>query len=72
MEVLKKTQIGCQLIENLDFDNLDTLDPEVWLSKQIELFTRERKEFLSRLRRQERTVDYIERAKRMEEIPLLT
>ncbi|XP_035225459.1 eukaryotic translation initiation factor 3 subunit A-like [Stegodyphus dumicola] len=71
MEVLKQTQIGCQLIENLDFSNLDTLDPEVWLSKQIELFTRERKEFLSRLRRQEKTVDYIERAKRMEELPLL-
>ncbi|GFY51631.1 eukaryotic translation initiation factor 3 subunit A [Trichonephila inaurata madagascariensis] len=70
MESLKRSELG-QLIEKLELDELTQVDPESLLTKHIELVKREKKEFLRRLRKQEKTIFHMERAKRMEEIPLL-
>lgn len=70
MGTFKRSVLGSQISENLELD-LDNLDPQVLFSKQIQQFNKERKELTSRLRRQERNFYHLERAKRLEELPLL-
>ncbi|GFR21954.1 eukaryotic translation initiation factor 3 subunit A [Trichonephila clavata] len=70
METLKRSELG-QIIEKLELNELTQVDPESLLTKHIEYVKREKKEFLRRLRKQEKTIFHMERAKRMEEIPLL-
>lgn len=71
IEQLKKTEIGSRIFEGMDEEELQNLDPDDLLNKQVEQLDRERKELQTKLRQQERKVDHIERAKRQEEIPLL-
>lgn len=71
IEQLKKTEIGCRIFEGMDEEELQNLDPDDLLNKQVEQLDRERKELQTKLRQQERKVDHFERAKRQEEIPLL-
>ncbi|KFM57471.1 Eukaryotic translation initiation factor 3 subunit A, partial [Stegodyphus mimosarum] len=71
IEQLKKTEIGSRIFEGMDEEELEKLDPDDLLNKQVEQLDRERKELQSKLRKQERKVDHLERAKRIEEIPLL-
>ncbi|GFS42220.1 eukaryotic translation initiation factor 3 subunit A [Nephila pilipes] len=70
MENLKKTELG-QIIEKLEINELTQINLESLFSKHIEYVKREKKEFLRRLRKQERTIFHMERGKRIEEIPLL-
>ncbi|GBM00210.1 Eukaryotic translation initiation factor 3 subunit A [Araneus ventricosus] len=71
IEQLKKTEIGCRIFEGMDEEELEKLDPDDLLNKHVEQLERERKDLQSKLRKQERKVDHLERAKRIEEIPLL-
>ncbi|XP_054723932.1 eukaryotic translation initiation factor 3 subunit A-like [Uloborus diversus] len=71
IEQLKKTEIGCRIFEGMDELELEKLDPDDLLNKQVEQLDRERKELQSKLRKQERKLDHLERAKRIEEIELL-
>ncbi|GFU02002.1 eukaryotic translation initiation factor 3 subunit A [Nephila pilipes] len=71
IEQLKKTEIGSRIFEGMDEDELEKLDPDDLLNKHVEQLERERKDLQSKLRKQERKVDHLERAKRIEEISLL-
>lgn len=71
IEQLKKTEIGSRIFEGMDEGELEKLDPDDLLNKQVEQLDRERKELQTKLRKQERKVDHLERAKRIEEILLL-
>lgn len=71
IEQLKKTEIGLRIFEGMDEEELEKLDPDDLLNKHVEQLDRERKELQAKLRKQERKVDHLERAKRIEEIPLL-
>lgn len=71
IELLRKTDIGARIFEGLEEKELERLDPEEILNRQVEQLDRERKEMQMKLKKQERKVDYMERAKRIEEIPLL-
>lgn len=48
-----------------------TIDPEDIAKEEQKELQRERKELQNRLKSQEKKIDYLERAKRMEEIPLI-
>ncbi|CAN8003091.1 unnamed protein product [Ixodes pacificus] len=71
IELLRKTDIGARIFEGLEEEELERLDPEEILNRQVEQLDRERKEMQTKLKKQERKVDYLERAKRLEEIALL-
>jgi translation initiation factor 3 subunit A len=49
----------------------DIKDPEQIAAREAEELQKERRELLQKLKSQEKKVDYFERAKRVEEIPLL-
>lgn len=49
----------------------DIKDPEQIAAREAEELQKERRELLQKLKSQEKKVDYFERAKRTEEIPLL-
>merc|ERR1712053_63129 len=71
INTLAKTKIGAQIIERLTAEELGTLDTEKILDLQVLELEKEKKELQVRLKKQEKNVDHIERAKRQEEIPLL-
>ncbi|GFV99046.1 eukaryotic translation initiation factor 3 subunit A [Trichonephila clavipes] len=71
IEQLKKTEIGSRIFEGMDEEELEKLDPDDLLNKHVEQLERERKDLQTKLRKQERKVDHYERAKRIEEMPLL-
>lgn len=71
MENLKKSVLGSQLAESVELEDLDNFDPEILFTKQIEQFNKEKKALSSKLRRQDRNFNHLERAKRVEEMPLL-
>ncbi|XP_015928347.1 eukaryotic translation initiation factor 3 subunit A [Parasteatoda tepidariorum] len=71
IEQLKKTEIGSKIFDGMDEEELEKLDPDDLLHKHVEQLDRERKELQAKLRKQERKVDHLERAKRIEEVPLL-
>ncbi len=66
-----KGQFAANLLENLDDEELAKLKPEDIHSKRIEQLEKERRDQLSKQRKLERKFDHLERAKRLEEIPLL-
>ncbi|XP_008581096.1 PREDICTED: eukaryotic translation initiation factor 3 subunit A [Galeopterus variegatus] len=51
--------------------DLEELDPDFIMAKQVEQLEKEKKELQERLKNQEKKIDYFERAKRLEEIPLI-
>uniref|UniRef100_A0A8C4PWC5 Eukaryotic translation initiation factor 3 subunit A n=1 Tax=Eptatretus burgeri TaxID=7764 RepID=A0A8C4PWC5_EPTBU len=71
LEQIRKTELGAKALKDLDIENLDELDPDFIMAKQVEQLEKEKKELQERLKNQEKKVDYYERAKRVEEIPLL-
>merc|ERR1711972_510731 len=71
INTLAKTKIGAQIIERLTAEELGTLDTEKILDLQVLELEKEKKELQVRLKKQEKNVDHIERAKRQEEIPML-
>ncbi|XP_057379990.1 eukaryotic translation initiation factor 3 subunit A-like [Daphnia carinata] len=66
-----QTAIGQKVIKKMEDEDISKLDPDVIMARQLEELEKERKELQTKLRSQEKKVDFLERAKRIEEIPLL-
>jgi len=73
LEMLKKTEIGKKLFENVQADDImkNDFNTEDMVNKQIVLKEKEKKEINDRRKAQEKKIDHFERAKRKVEIPLL-
>merc|ERR1712136_468166 len=77
LEMIKKSEIGQKMLKDLDLDEisqeiaLDQINPDELMKKQMETLEKEKREMQERLRAQEKKVDYFERAKRVQEIPIL-
>jgi len=71
LEQLRQTPLGAKMIAEMDEDAISDLNMDEIVAKQIEQLEKEKKELHEKLRTQEKKVDYYERAKRVEEIPLL-
>uniref|UniRef100_A0A671F250 Eukaryotic translation initiation factor 3 subunit A n=1 Tax=Rhinolophus ferrumequinum TaxID=59479 RepID=A0A671F250_RHIFE len=99
LEQIKKTELGAKAFKDIDIEDLEELDPDFIMAKQVEQLEKEKKELQERLKNQEKKVnersgklltcqikrdfiynyicfhvfqiDYFERAKRLEEIPLI-
>ncbi|KAM6915856.1 eukaryotic translation initiation factor 3 subunit A [Xenentodon cancila] len=70
LEQIKKTELGAKAFKDIDIEDLEELDPDFIMAKQVEQLEKEKKELQERLKNQEKKIDYFERAKRLEEIPL--
>merc|ERR1712113_1276777 len=68
---LAQTDIGKKVLGQLDQDTIAQMDADDIMAKQVEELEKEKKELQVRLKAQEKKQDHIERAKRLEEIPLL-
>ncbi|KAL3269582.1 hypothetical protein HHI36_008646 [Cryptolaemus montrouzieri] len=68
---IKLTGHGQKILKKLDEDDIKKLDADQIAAKEAEELQKERRELLAKLKSQEKKVDYFERAKRLEEIPLL-
>jgi len=66
-----QTDIGKKVIKKMDDEDISKLDPDLIMARQLEELEKERKELQTKLKSQEKKVDFFERAKRIEEIPLL-
>ncbi|KAM4704406.1 eukaryotic translation initiation factor 3 subunit A [Rhinophrynus dorsalis] len=71
LEQIKKTELGAKAFKDIDIENLEELDPDFIMAKQVEQLEKEKKELQERLKNQEKKIDHFERAKRLEEIPLV-
>uniref|UniRef100_A0A8C2X9A4 Eukaryotic translation initiation factor 3 subunit A n=1 Tax=Cyclopterus lumpus TaxID=8103 RepID=A0A8C2X9A4_CYCLU len=71
LEQIKKTELGAKAFKDIDIEHLEELDPDFIMAKQVEQLEKEKKELQERLKNQEKKIDYFERAKRLEEIPLI-
>ncbi|XP_072095736.1 eukaryotic translation initiation factor 3 subunit A isoform X2 [Mobula birostris] len=71
LEQIKKTELGAKAFKDIDIEDLEELDPDFIMAKQVEQLEKEKKELQERLKNQEKKIDFYERAKRLEEIPLL-
>ena len=69
---ISQTSYGQKMIEKFNEDELLSLDAEEILQRQVEELEKERKELQQRLKAQEKKIDYMERAKRLVEIPKYT
>merc|ERR1740128_889190 len=68
---LKATTIGKKVLEKMDEEEIAKMDHEEIVAKQVEELNKEKKELQVRLKAQEKKIDHLERAKRVEEIPML-
>ena len=66
-----KGSLAGNLLDNLNDEELSKLRPEDIHSRKIEQLEKERREQLAKQRKLERKIDHLERAKRIEELPLL-
>ncbi|CAG2202678.1 EIF3A [Mytilus edulis] len=71
IEQLRKTELGAKVLQNMDEDDIGTLDIDDIMAKQVEQLEKEKKELNERLKSQDKKIDFFARAKRLEEIPLL-
>ncbi|XP_056291869.1 eukaryotic translation initiation factor 3 subunit A [Pseudoliparis swirei] len=71
LEQIKKTELGAKAFKDIDIEHLEELDPDFIMAKQVEQLEKEKKELQERLKNQEKKIDFFERAKRLEEIPLI-
>jgi len=71
LTLMKQTSYGQKMMEKFDEEELLNLPAEEILQRQVEELEKEQKELQQRLKAQEKKVDYIERAKRIVEIPML-
>merc|ERR1712083_993473 len=68
---LANTDIGKKVLEGMPAEEIAKMDADEIMAKQVEELEKEKKELQVRLKAQEKKVDHLERAKRLEEIPLL-
>ncbi|KAK0161623.1 hypothetical protein PV327_010077 [Microctonus hyperodae] len=71
MQQISQTSHGQKVLKKLDEDEIKKLDAEQIAAREAEELQKERREMQQKLKSQEKKVDYLERAKRIEEIPLL-
>ncbi|RWS27047.1 Eukaryotic translation initiation factor 3 subunit A-like protein [Leptotrombidium deliense] len=71
IEKLKQHEMGLRLLDGITEEELSKLRPEEIKSRQWEQLEKERKEQVTKQRKVERKFDHMERAKRIEEIPML-
>lgn len=71
MQQISQTVHGQKILRKLDEEELKKLDAEQIAAREAEELQKERREMQQKLKSQEKKVDYFERAKRLEEIPLL-
>ncbi|XP_049879069.1 eukaryotic translation initiation factor 3 subunit A [Pectinophora gossypiella] len=71
MALISQTNVGKKVLQKLDEEDLKKMDAEAIAQREAEELMKERRELQARLKSQEKKVDYFERAKRLEEIPLL-
>jgi len=71
LDELRKTPQGSKILQNIDEEEIAELDVDEIMAKQVEQLEKEKKELQERLKGQEKKVDYLARAKRLEELPLL-
>ena len=71
IETLRQTEAGQKILETLNEEDLYELKVDEIRMKQYEQLEKERKEQHARQLKLEKKVDHTERAKRLEEIPLL-
>ncbi len=70
MQQISQTSHGQKVLKKLDDEEIKKLDAEQIAAKEAEELIKERKELQMKLKTQEKKIDYFERAKRIEEIPL--
>lgn len=70
MQQISQTSHGQKVLKKLDEGEIKKLDAEQIAAREAEELQKERKELQQKLKSQEKKVDYLERAKRLEEIPL--
>lgn len=71
VETLRQTEAGQKILETLDESELYDLKVDEIRLKQYEQLEKERKEQVSKQQKLEKKTDHFERAKRIEEMPLL-
>lgn len=71
MQQISQTAHGQKVLKKLDEEEIRKLDAEQIAAREAEELIKERKELQSKLKSQEKKIDYYERAKRIEEIPLI-
>ncbi|XP_078040933.1 eukaryotic translation initiation factor 3 subunit A [Augochlora pura] len=71
MQQISQTSHGQKVLKKLDEDEIKKLDAEQIAAREAEELQKERREMQQKLKSQEKKIDYLERAKRLEEIPLL-
>lgn len=71
MHQISQTSHGQKVLKKLDEDEIKKLDAEQIAAREAEELQKERREIQQKLKSQEKKVDYLERAKRIEEIPLI-
>jgi translation initiation factor 3 subunit A len=69
IEQMKKTALGQKALADLKPEELEELDPDSLLAKQVQQLEMEKKELQAKLAVQMKKVDHFERAKRSIEIP---
>lgn len=68
---LKNTEFGKKVLDKMDEEEIAKMDADEIMARQVEELEKEKKELQVRLKAQEKKIDHNERAKRLEEIPLL-
>ncbi|CAG9760936.1 unnamed protein product [Ceutorhynchus assimilis] len=71
LQQISQTGHGQKILKKMDEDDIKNLDADQIAAKEAEELQKERRELQAKLKSQEKKVDYFERAKRLEEIPLL-
>lgn len=71
IEKMRQTEGGLKLLDGINEDDLAKMKIEDIKTRQFKQLEKERTDQLTRLRNLERRIDHLERAKRIEEIPLL-
>lgn len=71
MQQISQTSHGQKILKKLDEDEIKKLDAEQIAVREAEELQKERKEMQQKLKSQEKKIDYLERAKRIEEVSLL-
>ena len=68
---LTATAVGSKVLASLNEKDLESIDTDLLMQKQVEELEKERQELQSKMKAQLKKLDHMERAKRLEEIPLL-
>uniref|UniRef100_A0A182J826 Eukaryotic translation initiation factor 3 subunit A n=1 Tax=Anopheles atroparvus TaxID=41427 RepID=A0A182J826_ANOAO len=71
IEQIKQTATGQKLLKKMDEEEIRKLNAEEIAAREAEERLKERKAHDTNLKAQEKKIDYFERAKRLEEIPLI-